>query len=88
MTCSSNDFDRISISNLAELILPFDNFSDIELDIQGEVRPEDIRLASSMIVPHLDEFIEDQAGFEEGMLGVVQLVTLIEIDQALRNRKR
>lgn len=78
----------IGICDLQVNIEEFDERGSIELDIQGEVRPEDIRLASSMIVPHLDEFIEDHAGFEEGMLGIMQLVTMIEIDQALRNRKR
>ena len=61
---------------------------NIELDIQGDVQSEDIQLASGMIVPHLDEFIVEEGGFKQGMMGIMQLIAMIEIDQALRNRKR
>ncbi len=52
------------------------------------MQPEDLQLASGMITPHLGEFIVEEGGFNPGMTGVMQLIAMIEIDQALRNRKR
>ena len=78
----------IGVCGLQVNIEEFDEKGDIELDIQGDVQPEDLQLASGMITPHLGEFIVEEGGFNPGMTGVMQLIAMIEIDQALRNRKR
>ena len=78
----------IGVCGLQVNIEEFDEKGNIELDIQGDVQSEDIQLASGMIAPHLDEFIVEEGGFKQGMMGIMQLIAMIEIDQALRNRKR
>ena len=78
----------IGVCGLQVNIEEFDEKGNIELDIQGDVQSEDLQLASSMIAPHLDEFIVEEEGFKQGMMGIMQLIAMIEIDQALRNRKR
>ena len=62
--------------------------ANINLVIQGEVQSEDVRFASNLVVPHLSEFVDQEDGFQGGTLGVMQLVTLIEIDEILKQRKR
>jgi len=59
----------------------------VEIDIQGDVDSEDIKLASKIITPRLNEFIDDENGFLGGKLGLMQLIALTEIDHALKRRK-
>ena len=48
--------------------------------------PEDIALAAQMLVPRLDELLDRAPEWRGRMSGIMQLVTLVEIDQALRER--
>lgn len=59
----------------------------VEIDIQGDVNAEDIKFASKIITPILNEFIDDENGFFGGKLGLMQLIALTEIDHALKRRK-
>ena len=59
----------------------------VEIDIQGDVDAEDIKFASKIITPRLNEFIDDENGFLGGKLGLMQLIALTEIDHALKRRK-
>jgi len=59
----------------------------VEIDIQGDVDAEDIKFASKIITPRLNEFIDDENGFFGGKLGLMQLIALTEIDHALKRRK-
>lgn len=65
-----------------------DNRGAVELDIQGGIEAEDILLASRMLVPDLDEMIDFEEGFRNGMLGVMQLIAIVEINEALMQRRR
>ncbi len=64
------------------------NLSVVEIDIQGDVDAEDIKFASKIITPGLNEFLNDEYGFHGGKLGLMQLIALVEIDHALKRRKR
>lgn len=64
-----------------------DNLNVVEIDVQGDVDIEDIKLASKIITPGMHEFIDD-SGFFGGKLGLMQLITLAEVDYSLKRRKR
>jgi uridine kinase len=65
-----------------------DNMGGVDLDIEGEVEGDDILLASRMLLPHLDELVDFETAFKDGMLGVMQLIAIIEINEALMQRRR
>ncbi len=66
----------------------FDENGVVNLTVQGEIQSEDIKFASNLVVPHLGEFIDQESGFKSGTLGIMQLVTLMEIDEILKQRKK
>ena len=72
---------NININNI-------DEKGGADLDIQGEVTGEDILLASRMMLPHLDELVDTAGGFKCGMLGVMQLIAVVEINETLMRRRR
>jgi uridine kinase len=85
-----NDLRRalIGVCGLNINIIEIDNRGGVELDIQGEIVGEDIRLASRMLLPHLEELIDLDAGFRNGMLGIMQLIAIVEVNEALTRRRR
>jgi hypothetical protein len=70
------------------------NINDIDIrggvtfDVQGDVSGGDILLASKILLPHLEELIDLDNGFRNGMLGVMQLIAMVEINEALMQRRR
>jgi uridine kinase len=78
----------IGICGLNININHIDNAGGVTVDIQGEVEGEDILLASKMLFPHLDELIDFETGFRDGMLGVMQLFAIVEINESLMQRRR
>ena len=58
----------------------------VELSVEGEVTAEDVQLAAGIMVPHLDELIDRTPGWQGHMIGIMQLISLVQIDQALRMR--
>jgi uridine kinase len=64
------------------------SLGSVEVDIQGDVDAEDIKFASRILTPGLNEFLDDEVGFCNGKLGLMQLIALMEIDHALKKRKR
>ena len=65
-----------------------DSLNIVEIDIQGDVDAEDVKFASKIITPGLHEFLDDEYGFCDGKLGLMQLIALVEIDHSLKRRKR
>ena len=78
----------IGVCGLQVGVDELDEYGNVELTVQGEIQSEDIRFASIMVIPHLSEFINQEDGFCDGMLGVMQLVALMEIDEILKIRRR
>jgi len=78
----------IGVCGLQVGVDELDEYGNVELTVQGEIQSEDIRFASIMVIPHLSEFINQEEGFCDGMLGVMQLVALMEIDEILKIRRR
>ena len=77
----------IGVCGLQVNIDSVDERGEIVLEISGEVLSEDIRLAVNMLVPHMDELLDFSAEFTDGLYGIMQIITLMEIDEALRRRR-
>jgi uridine kinase len=60
--------------------------SEVELIIEGESSSHDVALAAQMICPRIFEFLDVQPKWQDGMIGLMQLVTLSHINQALTRR--
>lgn len=60
--------------------------SEVELTIEGETSGQDIALAAQMICPGIFEFLDIHPKWQDGVLGLMQLITLSHINQALTKR--
>ena len=60
--------------------------SAVGFTIEGESSAQDIELAARLICPQLFEFLDIHPKWEEGVLGLMQLVTLSHIHQVLTKR--
>ena len=62
------------------------NVSEVELSIEGETSAQDIQMAARLICPQIFEFLDLQPQWQNGVLGLMQLITLSHINQALTRR--
>jgi len=60
--------------------------SEVSMTIEGENTAEDIALAAEMAYPRLFEFLDTEPKWEDGITGLMQLITLSHIHQALTKR--
>ncbi|MBJ7310439.1 uridine kinase [Rugamonas sp. CCM 8940] len=60
--------------------------SEITLTIEGEASAEDIAMAAAMLFPRIMEFLDMRPQWREGALGLMQLIALAHINQALSRR--
>ena len=60
--------------------------SEVELTIEGEASAEDIAMAAQMICPRIFEFLDIHPKWQDGVMGLMQLITLSHINQALTKR--
>lgn len=60
--------------------------SSIEMTVEGEVHMDDIALAARQLLPELRELLDVQPQWKDGMLGIMQLIVLCHVAQALRKR--
>lgn len=60
--------------------------SEVELSIEGETSAQDIKMAARLICPQTFEFLDLQPQWQNGVLGLMQLITLSHINQALTRR--
>jgi uridine kinase len=63
-----------------------DDGYEVELAIEGETSAEDIEMAARMISPRIFEFLDLQPAWQDGVMGLMQLITLSHINQALTKR--
>ena len=73
----------IGICNLNVNLNNIDDIGGVDIEIQGDVSKEDILLATRYLAPNIEELIDIKNGFSEGMLGVMELIALIEINEHL-----
>lgn len=60
--------------------------SEVELTIEGEASAQDIALAAQMTCPRIFEFLDIHPKWQDGVMGLMQLITLSHINQALTKR--
>lgn len=60
--------------------------TEVQLTIEGETVAADIALAAKIISPRIFEFLDIQPQWQDGVLGLMQLITLSHINQALTRR--
>ncbi len=60
--------------------------ADIKMTIEGEVSSADIAMAALILCPRVLEFLDIPPKWKDGMLGLMQLITLSHISQALTKR--
>jgi len=63
-----------------------EDVSEVELSIEGETSAQDIQMAASLICPQIFEFLDLKPKWQNGVLGLMQLITLSHINQALTRR--
>jgi uridine kinase len=63
-----------------------DDNSEVILTIEGECSDQDIALAAQILCPRVFEFLDTQPQWQGGVLGLMQLITLSHINQALTKR--
>jgi uridine kinase len=59
---------------------------EVELTIEGETSSQDIALAAQMICPRVFEFLDIHPKWQDGVMGLMQLITLSHINQAITKR--
>lgn len=59
---------------------------NIMLTIEGELSQEDVALAAEILCSDIKDFLDIAPKWEDGMLGLMQLITLVHISQALKKR--
>jgi len=60
--------------------------ADIKMTIEGEVSAADVAMAAEILCPRVLEFLDIPPKWQDGMLGLMQLITLSHISQALTKR--
>jgi uridine kinase len=59
---------------------------NIKMSIEGEVTSADIEIAAQALCSNVIEFLDTSPKWEGGMLGIMQLITLSHINQAMTKR--
>lgn len=60
--------------------------ADVKMTIEGEVSSADIAMAAEILCPRVLEFLDIPPKWQDGMLGLMQLITLSHISQAMTKR--
>ncbi len=76
----------IGVCGLHVDVLNNNGSSEVAMTIEGEISTDDIRLAATLLCPRIIEFLDIAPKWQGGMLGLMQLLTLTHIDQALIKR--
>ncbi len=67
-------------------ILVSDDGAKVQITIEGETSAADIELAAKMLCPWVLEFLDFHPKWQDGMAGLMQLITLSHISQVLTRR--
>ena len=77
----------IGVCGLQVNVDSVDERGEVILEISGDVLSDDIHLAVNILVPHMEELLDFSAEFSEGIYGIMQIITVMEIDEALKRRR-
>jgi len=76
----------VGICGLHVDIVVSDDGAEVQLTIEGESSAADIELAAKMLCPWILEFLDIPPKWQDGMIGLMQLITLTHISQVLTKR--
>jgi uridine kinase len=76
----------VGVCGLHVDIEPTTGSADIAITIEGETSAEDIALAAKILCPRILEFMDIEPNWQAGVAGLMQLITLSHINQALTKR--
>ena len=76
----------IGVCGLHVDIVISDDGSEVSMSIEGETSAADIELAAKILCPWVLEFLDIPPKWQDGMLGLMQLITLSHISQVLTKR--
>lgn len=76
----------VGVCGLHVDIVVGNNGADVRMTIEGEVSSADIAMAGEILCPRVIEFLNLPPKWQDGMLGLMQLITLSHISHALTKR--
>ena len=76
----------VGVCGLHVDIEPSSDGAEMLITIEGETCAEDISLAAKILCPRILEFLDIQPQWQAGVIGLMQLITLSHINQALTKR--
>jgi len=90
---TKNGFNEISIHRVlvgvcglhVDIVVGNDG-AGVKMSIEGEVSAADVAMAAEILCPRVIEFLDIPPKWLDGMLGLMQLITLSHISQALTKR--
>lgn len=65
---------------------PSDDGTLVQMSIEGDTSAADIAMAADMLCPRVLEFLDTPPAWQDGMVGLMQLIALSHIGQALTKR--
>ncbi len=77
----------IGVCGLQVNIDSIDEKGEVVIEISGDLASEDVNLAVNILIPHMGELFDFSAEFEGGVQGIMQIITLMELDEALKRRR-
>ena len=63
-----------------------DSGAEVKMTVEGETSAADVALAAQILCPTVMEFLDITPGWQDGIIGMMQLVTLTHISQAMTKR--
>jgi uridine kinase len=76
----------VGVCGLHVDIVVSDDGTEVQITIEGECSAADIALAAKMLCPWILEFLDIPPKWQDGMVGLMQLITLSHISQVLTKR--
>ena len=76
----------VGVCGLHVDIVVSDDGAEVQITIEGESSAADIELAAKMLCPWILEFLDIPPKWQDGMVGLMQLITLSHISQVLTKR--
>lgn len=77
----------IGICGLQVNMESIDENGEVVLEVGGDLSTDDVCHAIHVLVPHMEDLFDLSAEFAEGVQGIMQIISFMEIDEALKRRK-
>tara|TARA_E500000178_G_C16412831_1_gene483781 strand:- start:110 stop:532 length:423 start_codon:yes stop_codon:yes gene_type:complete len=64
-----------------------DETGEVVIEVSGDVAADDIQLALEKLLPNMQELLDFSAKFSPNIYGIMQIITFMEIEEALKSRR-